>query len=210
MVNKIINLILLILISISTYSQGIDTIINTGFYKSYIDIQIKEPVYVSYNLYKGGGNCSRAGFNFKNDTKVNLANTKDYAGSGFDMGHLVNAADFAFDCKKDEMTFRFYNCLPQYPNLNRGIWKKWETKIRKESQTDSLLIICGGVFSNKIIGDSVYVPDYCWKIVYSISGNKITHVLWFVNTNKNAEIFFKEITLIELEDKLGYKIPLVY
>ncbi len=210
MVNKVKILIISIFLSISSYSQGIDTVINTGFYKSHIDIQIKEPVYVSYKLYKGGGNCSRAGFHFKNDTKVDLANSSDYAGSGFDMGHLVNAADFAFDCRKDEMTFRFYNCLPQYPNLNRGIWKKWETKIRKESQTDSLLIICGGIFSTRIIGDSVYVPDYCWKVVFSLSKKKVTHILWFVNSEKNAEILFKEIPLLELENKLGYKIPLVY
>ena len=146
---KIISLLITIFVSIISFSQGIDTVINTGFYKSYFDIDIKEPVYLAYKVYKGGGNCSRAGFKFKNDTKIPMATDKDYAGSGFDMGHLANAADFAFDCVKDEKTFRFYNCLPQYPNLNRGIWKKWETQIRQESQTDSLLVICGGVFSNK-------------------------------------------------------------
>ena len=201
---------LLSLIYFNTYSQGIDTVINTGFYKSYFDVELKEPVYLSYKLYKGGGNCSRAGFRFKNDTKIPMATDKDYANSGFDMGHLANAADFAFDCKKDEMTFRFYNCLPQYPNLNRGIWKKIETQIRQESQTDSLLIICGGVFSDKKIGSNVYVPDYCWKVVVSLSTKEVKHVYWFVNVPKDAENYFMSMSLIDLERRLGYKIPLEY
>jgi len=207
---KIISLLITIFVSIISFSQGIDTVINTGFYKSYFDIDIKEPVYLAYKVYKGGGNCSRAGFKFKNDTKIPMATDKDYAGSGFDMGHLANAADFAFDCVKDEKTFRFYNCLPQYPNLNRGIWKKWETQIRQESQTDSLLVICGGVFSNKKIGNNVYVPDYCWKVVVSLSTKKVTHALWFANVPKDADKYCQELSIGDLEKKLKYKVPLRY
>ena len=92
----------------------------------------------------GGGDCDRSRFRFKNDTDIEMAEQEDYSKSDFDMGHLANAEDFAFDCKKDEMTFRFYNCLPQYPNLNRGAWKRWENTIRKDSRLDSLRIICGG------------------------------------------------------------------
>ena len=49
------------------------------------------------------------------------------------------------------ITFRFYNALPQTPKLNRGIWKHYETEIRKLSQNDSILIITGSIFSNKKI-----------------------------------------------------------
>ena len=200
------------LIYTSVFCQGIDTVIDKGIYKSYYDIDIKEPIYLSYKLYKGGGKCSREGFRFKNDTKIPTATDKDYAGSGFDMGHLANAADFANDCQKDELTFRFYNCLPQYPNLNRGIWKRCETQIRQESQSDSLLIICGGVFSegSKRIGTGVWVPDYCWKVVISLTTNKPLHVWWFANVSKDADKFFMNLSLQELESKIGYKIPLKY
>ena len=58
------------LIYTSVFCQGIDTVIDKGIYKSYYDIDIKEPIYLSYKLYKGGGKCSREGFRFKNDTKI--------------------------------------------------------------------------------------------------------------------------------------------
>jgi endonuclease G len=185
----------------------VDTIIDCGVYKSYFDYETLQPLYVSYKLYKGGGKCSRDKFRFKNDTKIKMADVNDYDKSGYDMGHLANAADFAFDCEKDEKTFRFYNCLPQYPNLNRGIWKKWETKIREESQSDSLLILCGGVFSNKKIKScsNVGVPDQCWKIVYSLSKSKPIYVLWFENISKATH---SELDLNQLLSKLPYPINL--
>ena len=142
----------------------------------------------------------------KNDTKLNTATQKDYAATGYDQGHLANAEDFASDCIKDEATFRFYNCLPQTANLNRGVWKKWETTIRKESQSDSLLIICGGTFeSKKTIGNGVWVPIHCWKIVISLSKNTVTHCLYFTNNN-SAEV--KELKLTELKKLVNYKIDL--
>jgi endonuclease G len=175
-----------------------DTLINNGVYKSYFSYKLKEPLYVSYILYKGGGDCDRKSFHFKNDTKINTAKQSDYDHSGFDEGHLANAEDFANNCIKDESTFRFYNCLPQTPNLNRGVWKKWETGIRTESQTDSLLIICGGIFtSSKTIGDKVAVPDYCFKIVQSMKTKRILWGLLFTNKEKDSTMEFKTIEDLE-------------
>lgn len=181
----------------------VDTVIDCGFYKSFFDYETSQPLYVSYKLYKGGGKCPRDKFRFKNDTKIKMATSDDYDKSGYDMGHLANAADFAFDCEKDEKTFRFYNCLPQHPNLNRGVWKKWETKIREESQIDSLLIICGGLFTDKKIKStsSVYVPDYCWKVVYSLSTCQYVRILWFTNSSKAN---YEEISYELLKKRLSY------
>ena len=204
------NILLAIFILFSgIVNAQVDTIIDCGFYKSYFDYETLEPLYVTYKLYKGGGNCSRAGFRFKNDTEIKMADINDYEKSGFDMGHLANAADFANDCPKDEKTFRFYNCLPQYPNLNRGVWKKWETRIREESQKDSLLIICGGVFSNKKIKpeSKVIVPDYCWKVVYSLSKQKILWTLWFLNS-KMAQ--GNEISFELLKKQLNHPLEIKY
>jgi len=184
----------------------IDEIIANKAYTSYYCKAIKEPLYVKYTLYKGGGDCDRSSFRFKNDTKIVTATQKDYAATGYDQGHLANAEDFAFDCKLDELTFRFYNCLPQTPNLNRGVWKKWETEIRKESHSDSLVVICGGHFTEKkTIGNGVWVPTHCWKVVQSASTLKIKHVLYFENDN---DATYQELKISELERILGYKIPI--
>ncbi len=206
--NKFI-LLLLILTTNICYSQKVDTIIKKDIYTSYFSLKYKEPLYVKYNLYNGGGECNRdaENFTFKNDTKIPMATATDYNKSGYDKGHLVNSEDFAYDCSKDEMTFRYYNCLPQTPNLNRGVWKIWETKIREISHTDSLLIICGGIFSSKSkkIGKDVYVPDKCWKIVYSYTQCKVLYILLFTNNNNAIDKF---ITLKELNKLTGYNLLL--
>jgi endonuclease G, mitochondrial len=181
-------------------------IVNKGIYKSNFSNTYHEPKFVSYILYKGGGNCNRENFSFKNDdTRLQCATDADYAGNHFDKGHLANAEDFAFDCTKDELTFRYYNCLPQTANLNRGIWKTNETEIRKWSQTDKLYIICGGVFGNKKIG-TIAVPSYCWKVVQSVSSKKVLFCGWFSNTSQAT---LEEISVSELEKRLKTKIILL-
>lgn len=205
-------LFILLLTSLNLLAQNpeVDTIIKNNIYKSYFDIDIRQPLQLNYVLYKGGGDCNRSKFRFTNDTKIPTSTFKEYSKSGFDMGHLANAEDFAYDCTKDELTFRFYNCLPQYPNLNRGIWKKWETKIREESQKDSLLIICGATFSNKKSNTNLVVPDYCYKVVKSLITDEIKYVLWFKNIDKEAEKYLELLSIEELERRLGFKIDLSF
>jgi endonuclease G len=168
---------------------------------------LEEPLYVSYKLSKGGGDCNRSKFKFKNDTKLSLADD-EYTNSGFDRGHLANAEDFANDCKKDELTFRYYNCLPQTPNMNRGVWKITETEVRSISQKEDLLIVCGGIWQTKTKKKGMYIPDMCWKVVYSYKQSKVIKVVLY--TNKDKDSTSKNITLSELEKMLGYKVPLKY
>ena len=147
---------LLLILSIFSYSQVIekyDTIIIEKNYKSYYSFKIKGPSFVIYKLYKGGGTCSRKGMEFKSTLPF-----FNYVKRGYDIGHMADAADFAYSEELERETFKYYNALPQRPNLNRGIWKSYETKIRKMSQTDSLLIICGGCDYSGLI------PNRCFKV----------------------------------------------
>ena len=174
-------------------------IVNKGIYKANFSNSLHEPRYVSYTLYKGGGDCDRDGFSFKNDEDgLQCATAADYKGNGYDKGHLANAEDFAFDCTKDELTFRYYNCLPQTPNLNRGPWKTNETLIRGWSQREKLYIICGGFFRGTMMGNAA-VPSACWKVVQSEATGKVLFCGWFTNTS-NAQM--EEITISELEARL--------
>lgn len=181
-------------------------IVDKGIYKANFSNTFREPRYISYTLYKGGGDCNRDKFSFKNDDdRLQCATDEDYKGSNYDKGHLANAEDFAFDCVKDELTFRYYNCLPQTANLNRGVWKEKETLIRKWSQTDKLYIICGGFFANAKIGN-IAVPSYCWKVVQSVSTKKVLFCGWFSNTSKAT---LDEISIPELEKRLKSTIILL-
>jgi len=181
-------------------------IVDKGIYKANFSNDFREPRYVSYYLYKGGGDCDRSKFSFINDDdRLETATDLDYKGSHYDKGHLANAQDFAFDCVKDELTFRYYNCLPQTANLNRGVWKVKETQIREWSQTEKLYIICGGLFGNKKIG-KITVPSYCWKVVQSVSSRKVIFCGWFSNADQAT---LEEISVTELEKRLNSRIILL-
>ena len=143
-----------------------DTIIKEANYTSYFNYRFHEPIYVVYTLYKGGGKCSRTGDVFVTNNLPHSATAADYSHNGYDEGHMANAEDFAFNCALQKNTFKYYNCVPQTPRLNRGCWKQLETLVRKESQSDSLLIICGNIYGTKTIGkNKIAVPEYCYKIV---------------------------------------------
>lgn len=188
------------------YTYAVDKVIANGVYTSYFNYNLHEPLYVSYKLYRGGGDCKRTHMHFKTDNLANSATPEDYKHSQFDEGHLCPAEDEAFDCDREELTFRYYNCLPQTPKLNRGIWKTWETQTRKASQTDSLLVVCGGIFGSKKIGDAA-VPDYCWKIVYNISSNRVLYCLLFPNDDSNT---VERSTVDDIKQKAGYPIALPF
>src|SRR6476646_7794042 len=101
-------------------------VITTPILESHFFRKTKVPLYVKYHLFKGGGDCDRGSQGFRNDQPgIETATDQDYAKSGFDQGHLANAEDFAFNCAKQKMSFVFYNALPQTPNLNRGVWKRY-------------------------------------------------------------------------------------
>jgi len=198
-------IIILTLLTVSAFAQY-DTIIKNEVYTSYFSKRLKEPVYVTYKLYKAGGKGSRAGLVFKVDGVKGTATPKDYRGSGYDEGHLADAADFSNNPKREELTFRFYNCVPQDPHLNRGIWKHYETEIRKLSQNDSLLVITGSVFGHKTIGfNGVALPNLCWKVVESLTTKKILYCFTITNDEDSKEVDF---TVVELQKLLGYAIPL--
>ena len=63
-------LIFLLIFTINVNGQKIDTIVDKGIYKSYYSFVLKSPLYVVYDLYKGGGNVSRKGLRFNNEDKT--------------------------------------------------------------------------------------------------------------------------------------------
>jgi len=198
---------LLFLVILSFWGEGIAQIkFDKGIYKVNFSNTYHEPRYVSYFLYKGGGDCKRDKFYFFcDDTLLECATDEDYERSIYEKGHLASAEDFASDCAKDELTFRYYNCLPQTVNLNRGVWKTNETLVRKWSQTDRLYIVCGGFFGSKKVGN-IAVPSYCWKVVQSVTTKKVLFCGWFSNTT-HAKL--EEISVPELEKRLKSKIVLL-
>lgn len=140
-----------------------DTIIDRGIYKSYFNTQYGTASFVRYKLWKGGGKVKRTGLQFRQTVPGPLF---QYSRSGYDKGHMAPAADFAHTRKEMAVTFDYINALPQTPALNRGEWKRDESRVRRWSQTDSLLIECGGLEFDSV---DHQVPTFCYKIVISLS-----------------------------------------
>lgn len=178
---KLIIIFFIPFISKSQKNQ-IDTVIKTDIYESHFSKKYSNPIIVKYNLYKGGGDCDRSKFHFQNDIEIKCNDDKCYKASNYDKGHMANAEDFAYNCTYDELTFRYYNCVPQTAELNRGIWKKYEGDIRKTSQNDSLIVICYNEFKNKRI-NNMFIPDLCYKFVYSLTQKKFIILFSCTNTN---------------------------
>lgn len=186
-------------------------IVDKKIYKVNFSNELHVPRWVSYMLYKGGGPCNRndEGFRFTNDIPgLKCAKDGDYSGSGYEKGHLANAEDFAFDCKKEELTFRYYNCIPQTTSANHATWLAKETEIRKWSQKEKLYIICGGFYKSKKMGKKkdIAVPAWCWKIVQSTKTKKVLFCAKWSNA-ENSKMTI--LTIAELEEQLKSKIILL-
>ena len=198
---KLLLTLLFIFICFTISGQTIhiyDDIIDMHYYKAYYSKTIKTSSFVIYKLYKGGGNEDRTAFSFKSYRNLPYFN---YAKTGYDRGHLVPAEDFADETIKLRSTFYYINCVPQTTKLNRGSWKSYETKIRKLSQSDSILVICGGCdYPRSGSGDIRLVPQNCFKIVYDLKTKKCIYSLLFTNDD---EATVK--TCNTLKKKISYK-----
>jgi endonuclease G len=64
------------------------------------------------------------------DLKGPKAYPNDYVGSGYDRGHQAPAGNQTVERELKDQTFYMSNMAPQWPSLNRGIWKMLEDRTR--------------------------------------------------------------------------------
>ncbi len=93
---------------------------------------------------------------------------EDYAGSGYDRGHLVPSGDRTADVEDNSATFLMTNIIPQTPENNRGPWRDLEDYARDllEQPNQELSIIAGAYGDRgQIGGGNVTVPSRLWKVI---------------------------------------------
>ena len=132
------------------------------------DTETRCPAWVAYDLEP----CevvvtNRAAIPFRADPRVvESDNGADYAGSGFDRGHMAPAADFNFSRVALDETYLFSNICPQWPSLNRGEWAEVERQVRNLARRGSVNVLTYPVYgpvTNRI--GRVRVPDGFCKVV---------------------------------------------
>jgi len=138
----------------------------------------KIPRYVTYELTPPNAlGCVARTNAFATDQSVkNGATPDDYAGTGYDKGHMSPDGDLSWDPQVEYESFLMTNMVPQAGSLNRGIWKLLETSVRgwAVQHNQSYTIYVGAVYNaqDKKIGAGVIVPHGFYKIVINNQTNE--------------------------------------
>lgn len=166
---------------------------HTGYTVSY-NKTWKLPNWVSYELVRNETQGKEKRNNrFVADPLVKgpIATNGDYAGSGYDKGHMAPAADMKWSNTAMKESFYFSNMCPQHPQLNRRGWKKLEDKIRDWAVADSaIIVICGPIVSKnpKTIGkNKVAVPQRFFKVVLAPFAKPMRAIGFLFNNGQAVE-----------------------
>jgi len=121
---------------------------------------------------------------FHPDDRLNKsvrAENSDYAGTGYDKGHMTPAEDAS---TPEEMhdTFLLSNMTPQCPTLNRQPWRMLEEAVHKKVNTlnTPTHIITGAIYgthSGTIGKHNILIPLAYYKIIYLDSGIEAYYAL---------------------------------
>lgn len=141
-----------------------------GYFVGY-DAAAKLPKYVTYTITpKSALGCfPRTNAFVKDETTPNGPRPDDYAGTGFDKGHMSPDGDQSWSQQVEWESFLMTNMAPQAGSLNRGIWKLLETNVRgwTVQLNNTYTVYVGGIYgaTNKKIGNGVVVPNAYYKVV---------------------------------------------
>lgn len=132
--------------------------------------QTKTPDWAAYHITAESVSASYPrNDRFREDTDVPeaySASLADYAGSGYDRGHMAPNATVDYSFTAMDESFLLSNIAPQLPNFNRGVWAKLEDYMRNcVNEVGELVVVTGAISkgSTTRIGDGVVVPTAFYK-----------------------------------------------
>ena len=184
-------------------------IVQHGAYTSSYNTETLIPNWVAYELTaeETGGDQKREGIEFRMDPDLKgctQAMREDYAGSGWTKGHLMPAADAAFDSGAMAETFYFTNICPQDETLNAGDWQYLEKRVRQwANRYGSVWVVTGPVVGENrygTIGDrDVVVPDAFYKALLIRKKNGSYSAIAFVMDNDDDRYYLRDC-LMDIND----------
>ncbi len=183
-------------------------------YDAGYSVEDVQPAWVGYRLNRNrvGGFAERAN-KFQREPRLRGldANDRDYAGSGFDKGHLVPAADMAWSVQSMMESFSYANVSPQLPGFNRGIWKRLESQVRDWAatltvdDTVGLLVWSGPVLGkNSALTDvgRLRIPNAFYKVVYHPAKERVAALL-LPHSSSKASLVGYLVSVDSLEKVTG-------
>lgn len=183
-------------------------------YISYFDTRASIPALVAYVLRPEHAVGCLARESFEADESVGrIPNTKDYAKSGYDIGHMANAADMAWDPVVSDQAGFMTNMTPQLPGFNRGVWKKLEDGTRgwAISRQTPLQVYVASVYDRKkdpMIGKNfVTVPHGFVKVLIDTKTGE-TQIFMFKHEASKANLNTFITSLAEIQKRTGVQFPM--
>ena len=198
-------------------TAGVQPICRQAYLVGY-DAAAKLPKFVTYELLPQNalGCVARTNAFVADQSVANGPRPDDYAGTGYDKGHMSPDGDLSWDVQVEFESFLMTNMSPQHGSLNRGIWKLLETSVRGwvVQGNQSYTIYVGGVYNaqDPKIGTGVVVPHAFYKIVINNQTNEVAgwmfpHTKPYVNLGNDLTKFRLPIAQIEQQAGVKYVFP---
>lgn len=175
-------------------------IINHRYYTLSYSEEHEQAEWVAYVLYKKRLNSDwvERYDDFLTDPKCDKgsATKSDYRGSGYDRGHLVPAADMAFNERAMRETFYLSNISPQARNFNGGIWRELEELTRSwAKRNQQLYVVSGPILAldpKGTIGDNeVSVPRAYFKVLLDLTEPQLKGIGFVIPNEVSFEPLYK-------------------
>ena len=133
---------------------------------------------------------------------------EDYAGSGFDRGHLVPAGDLKWNGTAMRQSFLLTNVGPMHKALNEGGWAKLEEKVREWTARDSaLLVFTGPVVSEgdtTLASGRVKAPSAYYKVIMAPCVRPIRVIAFiYPNGHSGGRLQQYAVSVDEVERRTG-------
>jgi endonuclease G len=140
------------------------------------------------------------------------ATNKQYAKSGFDIGHMANDSDMRWSVQTEEESNLFANAAPQLPEFNRGIWKKLEDGTRgwALSRKHPILVYIAPAVDKTdqfMPNTDVPVPHGFVKIEIDTVTQDV-QILYFKHEGSKANLNTFITTLPDAQQKTGVVFPM--
>jgi endonuclease G len=198
-------------------TAGVQPICRQAYLVGY-DAAAKLPKFVTYELLPQNalGCVARTNAFVADQSVANGPRPDDYAGTGYDKGHMSPDGDLSWDVQVEFESFLMTNMSPQHGSLNRGIWKLLETSVRGwvVQGNQSYTVYVGGVYNaqDPRIGSGVVVPHAFYKIVVNNQTNEVAgwmfpHVKPYVNLGNDLTKFRMPVAQIEGAAGVKYAFP---
>ena len=192
--------LLLVLITVVSYSQGItpitqNLIIKNNLFEVLYSQELEQPLKIKYRSTNRPTNVNRGAMDFYKEPNIKTSDADDYKANIYDKGHGAPAATFSDSQENLKQTFSYLNCILQDQYLNRGEWRLLEEQERKWDDTEDLTVLIKIFFDTpaKRLPTNAAIPSHLQKHIYFEKSKK-----WkcFVFLNEKPKFKWHELEMI--------------